>query len=208
VPEYVNDTLRTGMSAAQERERVAKDRIVVRFKDDEIMEGFAAGLNFDRPDFLLTVADPDSNSQSAIVPIDSVKTVLLERCEYEGVPEGRRLRKVAIRFWDGEVLKGLLASEPERRTYGMTVPVISPTLDEIEVFGIPYAAVKAIYFVKSWDARRPEFVVETGRWSLGRADTPLLDLLGEIRGLSTLRSRGDITDVEFERRRRRVLEKI
>jgi hypothetical protein len=196
------------MSARQERERVDRGRIVVRFKDDEIMEGLAPDLSFDRPDFVLTMSDLGSNSQTAIIPVASVKTVLLERREYESPRDGRRLRKVAIRFWDGEVLKGLLASEPERCTYGMTVPVISPALDEIEVFGIPYAAVKAIYFVKSWDGRKPEFVVETGRWSLGRADTPLLDLLGEIRGLSSLRSRGAITDAEFERRRRLVLERI
>ena len=85
---------------------------------------------------------------------------------------------------------------------------MSRALDEVEVFAIPYAAVKAIYFVKSWGARRAEFVRETGRWSLGRADTPLLDLLGEIRGLSSLRSQGDITDLEFERRRRDVLARI
>jgi hypothetical protein len=187
---------------------VSSQRIIVRFKDDEIMEGTSSALDLDRPDFLLTVADPLSNNRQALVPIGSVKSLLLERRELADEPDTARLRKVAIRFWDGEVLKGLVDDEPERRKYAMTLPLVSPALDEIEVFAIPYGAVKAIYFVKSWDARRAEFVRETGRWSLGRADTPLLDLLGEIRGLSVMRGQGDITDFEFERRRREVLEKI
>jgi hypothetical protein len=183
-------------------------RVIVRFKDDEILEGFAPVIDLDQPDFSVTVADPDSNNRTAIVPVASVKSVLLERLELEAEADRHGLKKVAIRFWDGEVLKGLLGSEPGRGRYGMTLPLVSPALDEVEVFGIPYAAVKAIYFVKSWGRRRPEFVRETGRWSLGRPDTPLLDLLGEIRGLTKLRGSGDITDAEFETRRRQVLAKI
>ena len=187
---------------------IATRRVVIRFKDDEIMDGFAPGIDLDEPAFTITIADPGSNNRTAIVPVASVKNILLERRELEDAGERQGLKKVAIRFWDGEVLKGLLGSEPERGRYGMTLPLVSPALDEVEVFGIPYAAVKAIYFVKTWDARRPEFIRETGRWSLGRPDTPLLDLLGEIRGLSSLRTKGDITDAEFERRHRLVLTKI
>ena len=183
-------------------------RIVVRFKDDEILEGFTPALDLDQPDFTVTVADAGDNNRLAIVPFAAVKSVLLDRAELEEEQDLHRLKKVAIRFWDGEVLKGLLDSDPERHRYGITLPLVSPALDEREVFGIPYAAVKAIYFVKSWDRRRPEYIRETGRWSLGRADTPLLDLLGEIRGLSTLRTRGDISDAEFEQRRRQVLARI
>ena len=88
------------------------------------------------------------------------------------------------------------------------MPLVSRALDEIEVVGIPYTSVKAVYYVKTWDSRGAEFVRETGRWTLGRADTPLLDLLGEIRGLNQLRSRGHLTDVEFDKRRREVLARI
>ena len=172
------------------------------------MEGQAADLDLDQPDFVLKVTDMASNNRQAIIPIGSVKSLLLERRELDEEPNTARLKKVAIRFWDSEVLKGLVDDEPGRSKYAMTLSLLSPALDEIEVFAIPYAAVKAIYFVKSWDARRAEFVKETGRWSLGRPDTPLLDLLGEIRGLSSMRSKGDITDMEFERRRREVLAQI
>jgi len=196
------------MSTRRSRETVTSRRVIVRFKDDEIMEGQAADLDLDQPDFVLKVTDMASNNRQAIIPIGSVKSLLLERRELDEEPNTARLKKVAIRFWDSEVLKGLVDDEPGRSKYAMTLSLLSPALDEIEVFAIPYAAVKAIYFVKSWDARRAEFVKETGRWSLGRPDTPLLDLLGEIRGLSSMRSKGDITDMEFERRRREVLAQI
>lgn len=183
-------------------------RIVVRFRDDEILVGTAPRVDLDEPDFTVTVGDLESNNRLVIIPVPSVKSVLLERVELDEEPQTHNLRKVAIRFWDGEVLKGLLSGEPERYRYGMTLPLMSPALDEIEVFAIPYAAVKAIYFVKSWEKRHAEFVRETGRWSLARPDTPLLDLLSEIRGLTTMRSKGDISDAEFESRRRTVLAKI
>ena len=183
-------------------------RIVIRFKDDEIMEGLAQAVDLDEPDFTVTIPDPHSNNRRAIVPVGSVKSILVHRIELEDEPDTSHFKKVAVRFWDGEVLKGLLESEPRRCKYGMTLPLVSPALDEIEVFAIPYAAVKAIYFVKTWEKRRPEYIRETGRWSLGRPDTPLLDLLGEMRGLTSLKSKGDLTDAEFERRRREVLARI
>ena len=46
------------------------------------------------------------------------------------------------------------------------------------------------------------------RWSLPRQEAPLIDLLGEIRGLRGLRGRGQISDVEYARRRSQVLNRI
>jgi len=192
----------------QVEERVTKGKVLVRFRDDEIMEGMAPQFDLDRPEFSLSVFDPSTNNRSALVPLSSVKSVLLERRELQPELDSAGLQKVAIHFWDGEVLKGLLAEEPERHTHGMTLPLVSRSLDEVEVVGIPYTAVKAVYYVKSWDSRGAEFVRETGRWTLGRADTPLLDLLGEIHGLNRLRSDGHLTAVEFEKRRREVLARI
>jgi hypothetical protein len=45
------------------------------------------------------------------------------------------------------------------------------------------------------------------RIGVGR-DAPLIDLLGEIRGLRGLRSRGQISAVEYERLRNQVLNRI
>jgi hypothetical protein len=41
-----------------------------------------------------------------------------------------------------------------------------------------------------------------------RAEAPLIDLLGEIRTLHTLRLDGRISDAEYERRRSQVLRRI
>jgi hypothetical protein len=196
------------MRTDQERETGAGGRIVVRLRDGEILEGVAAAVDLDRPDLCLQVADPLSNNHEVVIPWASVKRLLLQRSELEDEPPAPALRKVAVHFWDGEVLKGYLDAEPLRQQHGMTLPLISPTFDEIEVFAIPFAAVKGLFVLKSWDSRAPEFEAETGHWLSGRAETPLLDLLGEIRVLSSHHVRGDIDKVEFERRRREVLDRI
>jgi hypothetical protein len=195
------------MSAQRVEERATGD-VVVRFRDNEILEGHVDALDFGRSDFELVVADPASNNRRVIVPLASIKLVLLDRMDFGSEPDVARLQKLAIHFWDGEVMKGLAGQPLERHRYGMVIPLISPALDEIEVFGIPYTAVKAVYYVKAWDSRSAEFERETGHWKLGRVDTPLLDLLGEIRGLTQLRTRGHLSDVEYERKRREVLERI
>jgi hypothetical protein len=181
--------------------------VLVRFRDNEVLEG-TAKLDFDRPDLELEIADLTTNNRSVLVPFSAVKSILLERREVDPETEDGTLEKVAVHFWDGEVLRGLIGQEPGRHVQCMTLPLVSPALDEIEVFAIPYTAVKGVFQVKSWDSRSAEFLLESGKWTFGRADTPLLDLLGEIRGLTKLRSRGHLSDAEFEKRRREVLERI
>jgi hypothetical protein len=195
------------MSAERAEERDMGE-VVVRFRDNEILEGQIDELDLGRPDFELIVADMASNNRRVIVPLASIKLMLLDRMDFDSEPDVASLQKLAVHFWDGEVMKGLAGQPLERHRYGMVVPLISPALDEIEVFGIPYTAVKAVYYVKAWDSRSAEFERETGHWKLGRVDTPLLDLLGEIRGLTKLRTRGHLSDIDYERKRREVLERI
>jgi hypothetical protein len=118
------------------------------------------------------------------------------------------MQKVAVRFLDGEVVKGLISENPQRGKYGVTVELVSPAGDEIELLGIPYHSLKAVFYLKSWDSRPPEYVDVTGQWSGTRMDTPLVDLLGEIGRLADLRDRGELTDADFQRRRRVILDKI
>jgi len=198
-----------GSRQVEVEERVSRGNVLVRFRDDEIVEGAASGLDLDRPEFSIEISGDSTNNRAAVVPLASIKSVVLERHGFgAGAPASTRLRKVVIHFWDGEVLKGLVDAEPVRHSHGMTVSLVSPGLDEVEVLGLPYTAVKAVYYVKRWDSRGAEYIRETGRWSLGRADTPLLDLLSEIHALNRLRARGHLDDVEFERRRRDVLARI
>lgn len=197
------------MSSPPGRRELPERRVVVRFKDDEILEGLTHVIDLDEPDFTLTLPGTVSGRRVAIIPVTSIKNVLLQRVELEHDIDRAHMSSVRIVFWDGDVLHGLLGSEPERRRYGMTLPLVSPALDEIEVLGIPYVAVKAVHIITrpAWPA--PQHTVrETERWTVPAIDAPLLSLLGEIRRLTVLRTEGGITDDDFNRRRRQVLARI
>jgi hypothetical protein len=184
--------------------------VVVRFADDEIAEGTASHLDLERADFDFTFHTSLGNSQAAIVPLVSVKRVLLRREPVNAAIPEDLLRKVALHFWDGEVIKGLLRTVPEGHRHGMTLELITPEADRAEIYALPYHALKAVFFLRTWDTRPPQLEKEGGsqRWSLPRQEAPLIDLLGEIRGLRGLRHRGQISAVEYERRRSRVLDRI
>ena len=82
-------------------------KVVVRFFDDETVEGVARDLDFDEPDFLVEVDDAGGleNNETAWIPLTAVKWVELPRDkDLSDTPT----RKVAIRFLDGEVLRGHL----------------------------------------------------------------------------------------------------
>jgi hypothetical protein len=185
-------------------------RVLVRFADDEVAEGHTSDLDLEHTEFELNFDSPRDNTRSAIVPLASVKRVLLGRDEVsEPVPDDV-LRKVALHFWDGEVVKGLLRSVPQRHSNGMTLELLSPDAERAEVYALPYHALKAVFFLRTWDTRPPQ-LEKTGnrrQWTLPRQDAPLIELLSEIRGLRGLRHRGQISAVEYERRRGQVLEKI
>jgi hypothetical protein len=196
------------MSAHQGGTDTASATVLVRFRDNEILEGEVSQLDFNDTDIVLTPPPRSCNNKSAIIPLAAIKTVLIERRDFRAAPDAVSLRKVAIRFWDGDVLKGFIEAEPVRHRNAMTMQLISPGLDEVDVYGLPYTAVKGIFFIKAWDGRPPVYTRETGHWTLTRSEAPLLDLLGEIRSLTSLRTRGEITLAEFERRRREVLDRI
>lgn len=198
------------MSSPPGRRELPERRVVVRFKDDEILEGLTRVIDLDEPDFTLTLPGTLSTRRVAIIPVTSIKNVLLQRVELEHDIDRGHMSSVRIVFWDGDVLHGLLGSEPERRRFGMTLPLVSPALDEIEVLGIPYVAVKAVHIITrpAWTADHQHTVRETDRWNVPAIDAPLLSLLGEIRRLTVLRTEGGITADDFNRRRREVLARI
>ncbi|MGH7722789.1 MAG: hypothetical protein ACRENL_08180 [Candidatus Dormibacteria bacterium] len=184
--------------------------MVVRFADDEVARGTTGEFDLDRADFDLTFDLPGERLQAAIIPLASVKRVLLRReLVTEAVPEDV-LRKVALHFWDGEVVTGLLRRVPGRHRQGMTVELITSEADCAETYAVPYQALKAVFFLRTWDTRPPRAEEQRPRRRRPRPrqDAPLIDLLGEIRGLRGLRHRGQITAVEYERRRSQVLERI
>src|SRR3979490_1044721 len=95
-------------------------KVVVRFFDDETVEGVARDLHFDEPDFLGEVAHAGGlgKNETAWIPLTAVKWVELPRDkDLSDTPT----RKVAIRFLDGEVLRGHLDGTLERHRYGVVL---------------------------------------------------------------------------------------
>jgi hypothetical protein len=185
-------------------------RVVVCFADNEVAEGNTVDLDLDRPQFMLRIGSRLVSTRAALVPLASVKRIVVDSEHVtEAIPRDV-VRKVALHFWDGEVVPGLLRDVPQRQRHGMVLELISPHADRAEVLAVPYHALKAVFFLRSWDTRRPRGPSRSRPvgGTPPRRDAPLIDLLGEIRGLRGLRHRGQISDVEYERRRSQVLNRI
>ncbi len=183
-------------------------QIVVRFMDDEIMEGEASDLNFDQPDFDLQLTDPASNNEHALIPLGSIKRVSMATTQVDEEQRQRANRKVAIRFQDGEVLKGYLNGSLHHGRYGLRVDLFSVDRTRKETIGIPYSAIKALFYLKTWDSRPPEFGGQADRYLEQRLSSPLVDLLGEISHLAKMKEKGTITEAEFQKKRRQILDSM
>src|SRR3989475_12639385 len=120
-------------------------KVVVRFFDDETLEGIARDLDFDEPDFLVEVDDAGGleNNETAWIPLTAVKWVELPKDQ--NLASETPTRKVAIRFLDGEGLRGHLDGTPERHRYGRALRLHAAQADSpIRKLGIPFSAVKAL----------------------------------------------------------------
>ena len=181
--------------------------VTVRFLDDEIMEGLAAVVDLDQPEIELEF--PESrNNERALIPMPAIKRITIASKQPSPAERTRALRKVAIRFQDGEVLKGYLDGPLQRARHGITMRLLNQERDQIDTLGVPYTAVKALFYVKSWDARPAEFD-GVGELHLNkRLASPLVDLVSDMGQLEKLRQRGAITESEFQRKRRKILDTI
>jgi len=115
-------------------------KVVVRFFDDETLEGVARDLDFDEPDFLVEVDDAGGldNNETAWIPLTAVKWVELARDP--DLASETPTRKVAIRFLDGEVLRGHLDGTLERHRYGVVLHLHAEQTDSpVRKLGIPFA---------------------------------------------------------------------
>ncbi len=191
-----------------QRPRPSSRPVVIRFFDDEIMEGRAEDLNFDAPDFVLRIDKAASNNERALIPLPSVKRVTFGARPPTPAQLVRATRKVAIRFQDGEILKGYLNGTLQHARYGLTMRLINVEKDRLETLGIPYSALKAMFYVKSWDSRPPEFGGQADAYVARRLASPLVELLSDMRSLARLRKKGTITGSEFERKRKKLLDTI
>jgi hypothetical protein len=183
-------------------------RVSVQFLDDEVLVG-EAQPDLNRPDFWLEIEDDAlNNNHRALVPLVAVKSILLEEDDNPPVDAGS-LRKVAVRFQDGEVVRGHLNGQVETGAYGIRMRLYNQEGDRAELLGIPYSALKAIFYLKDWDGRPPEERDQPSAAYLSdRLRAPLVGVLAEIEMLTRLHESGLLDDGEFERKRGVLLDRI
>jgi hypothetical protein len=178
-------------------------KVVVRFFDDETLEGVARDLDFDEPDFLVEVDDAGGleNNETAWIPLTAVKWVELPRDQ--NLASETPTRKVAIRFLDGEVLRGHLDGTLERHRYGVVLHLHGEQADSpIRKLGIPFSAVKALFFI------REDAGTASEAYLARRTMAPLLDVLEEMDMLTRLHRDGLLSDDEYASKRTLVLERL
>ena len=183
--------------------------VIVRFFDDETLEGSARDLDFDEPDFLVEVDDAAGldNNETAWIPMTAVKWVEMP-IDREMAGE-TPTRKVAIRFLDGEVLRGHLDSTLERHRYGVVLNLHAEHADSpVRKLGIPFSAVKALFFIREFDARGEDAGSASEAYLARRTMAPLLDVLEEMDMLARLHRDGLLSDDEFASKRTQVLERL
>ncbi|TMD05065.1 MAG: hypothetical protein E6J02_11870 [Chloroflexi bacterium] len=196
-------------------------KVKVRFFDDEVLEGEARDLDLDEPDFILEIQDASGleNSELAWIPLTAVKFVELPETEPES-----HTKKVAIRFLDGEVLRGWVGGEVVRHRYGVALH-LHPEKPNGDGSGngngsakgngssgslrlaIPFSAIKALFYVREFDGRVEEDKgVPSEAYLARRTMAPLLDVLEEMDMLSRLHRGGLLTDAEYQSKRAQLLE--
>jgi hypothetical protein len=182
--------------------------VTVRFLDDEIMQGSVGTVSLDQPNLELDLQDESSNNERALIPLPSIKRITLQAQIPGKEEQARAERKVAIRFVDGEVLKGYLDGELKHATHGVVMHLMTVEKDRIETLAIPYTALKALFYLKAWDTRPPEYDGIEDRHLNKRLSSPLVDLISDMGQLDKLRKRGAISESEFQRKRRKILDNI
>jgi hypothetical protein len=176
-------------------------KLTVRFLDNEVIEGSADGVDLDQPDFHLSVDEDSDNNRGAWIPVPAVKKISLDSGPADDHAAGAD-KMVALRFQDGEILRGYLNGSLQHHRYGLTMTLYSIDKMSMDKLAIPYTSLKALFYVKSWDSR--PMVLRGG----SAASPPLMVLMGDIREVTRLYRVGAITRQQFLDQRRALLDRF
>jgi len=181
-------------------------RVRVRFFDDETMEGVVHELDFEHPDFQLEVeggAEALENNEMAWIPLNAVKWVELPA---ETIPPpGGDKRRVAIRFFDGEVLRGFATDDVGRHRQGFLLNLYPEHGDDAP----RRLGIKAVFYVRQFDGRAEEQKgMPSESYLAKRTMAPLVDVIDEMEMLQRLHESGVISEEEFREKRTAVLERL
>jgi hypothetical protein len=175
--------------------------LTVRFLDNELIEGLADGVDLDQPDFHLSVDEGSDNNSGAWIPVPAVKKISLDSGPADDHAASAD-KMVALRFQDGEIMRGYLNGSLQHHRYGLTMTLYSIDKKSMDKLAVPYTSLKALFYVKSWDSRP---VVLPGG---AHPSAPLMVLMGDIREVTRLYRAGVITRREFLEQRRALLDRF
>jgi hypothetical protein len=111
-------------------------------------------------------------------------------------------KMVAVRFQDGEIVRGYLNGTLKHHRYGLTMTLYSVDKQTMDTMAIPYTSLKALFYLKSWDSRPPGF------WRDNAQSPPLTHLIADIREVTRLYRAGEISRQEFLEHRRQLLDRF
>jgi hypothetical protein len=176
-------------------------RLTVRFLDNEVIEGSADAVTLDAPDFHLALTEGTGNNAGAWIPLPAVKKISLGSGPADAhAAEADKM--VAVRFQDGEIMRGYLNGSLEHHQHGLTMTLYSIDKESMDTVAIPYTSLKAVFYLKSWDSRPPGFRQDEA------TSPPLTQLMGDIREVTRLYRAGAITREEFMEHRRALLDRF
>lgn len=175
--------------------------LTVRFLDNEVLSGSAEDLSLESPDFHLAVSEGTGNNTGAWIPLPAVKKIYLgsgPADEHASTAD----KMVAVRFQDGEIMRGYLNGSLEHHKYGLTMTLYSMDRTSMDTFAVPYTSLKALFYLKSWDGRPAGFRDDNA------GVAPLTQLMGDIREVTRLYRAGEINRDEFLEHRRALLDRF
>ena len=118
------------------------------------------------------------------------------------------MAKGVVRFFDAETLEGL-ARDLDFDEPDFLVDVDDAGgLENNETAWIPLTAVKALFFIREFDARGEDAGTASQAYLARRTMAPLLDVLEEMDMLTRLHRDGLLSDQEYSSKRTLVLERL
>ncbi len=131
--------------------------VVLAFLDGELMHGAVASLQMDDPFLEVELHGLDGNNRQALVPAASLRQVdqllvpaLSPEVEVEALP------RVALHFQDGQVFRAHVVTPAALQRYGAVWDVVEAGTRDHRTMAIPYTSLKAVFYVRHWDTRRPQ----------------------------------------------------
>jgi hypothetical protein len=127
--------------------------ILVTFMDGEVVAAESETVDFHHAVLNLTAVQPGDNNKEYIVPLTSIKYIVLGGEEEQPEESDEELGKVVLHFVDGEVIRAYAGKETLGGPHGIVYNLVDPERRVRRRIGVPYTSVKAIFKVKRWDSR-------------------------------------------------------